>query len=207
MGALFAIVVVLFGDFDDFEIRVLLTSVTIGLTAICVLASAAYRHPVLGAKLGYVAMGLQLIAATLLIFGIWGDHWYDDEHWQVSWILATFGIAFAHVLALLAARLKSGWKWIQVVSAVIIFLLASLIAVLIIDLGKTMPEELVFKCLAVLTILSALATLVIPILHVISKSSKRQQNALVLLPLEDGTFRDLDGRLYRVEEVPARNLS
>ena len=201
-AAIFAIGVVLIGDFNEFELKALLTAVTIGFASICILVSAAYRHPVLGPKIGYLAIALQLLATVMLIAGIWVETW-DVPFWQCTWILVTLGIGLAHALGLLSARLRRGQRWLQYFAAVLIFILCGLISFLIVDIvGDLWKGDLLMKVLTVLSILTALATLVIPILHVIAKAHRsKEQGALVLMPSGDGTFLSRDGRRFEVREI------
>jgi len=200
-AALFAIVVVVVGDFNEFEIKALLTAITIGCTAICVLVSAAYRHPVLGPKIGYLAIALQILAAAMLIGGMWVET-HEDAYWQSAGVLATFGIGLAHALGLLSARLRPNQRWFQYLAAGLIFIICGLISLLIMDFWGRFNDDLLMKALIVLSILVALATLVIPILHVIAKAQRsREQGALVLMPSGDGTFLTRDGRRFDVREI------
>jgi hypothetical protein len=64
-------------------------------------------------------------------------------------------------------------------------------------------DEGVFKFVAVLAILVALETLVIPILGRLAKVVSTQAGeALSLIRREDGTYEDKGGRIYRVSEMP-----
>jgi hypothetical protein len=124
----------------------------------------------------------------------------SEVYWKTTAICSVFAIAFAHSLALLAVGLRPTHYWLQLATGINIFALASLISLMIV---VELDSEGVFKFVAVLAILVALETLVIPILGRLAGAAPNQAGeTLSLTRREDGTYEDKGGRIYRVSEMP-----
>ena len=201
ISALLAITCVLSGEFGDFEIKVLITTSVIAVASICSLCCSAYSNRKENALPGLGGISVAAVSASMLIVGVWAE--IDSEgYWKATAICSVFAIAFAHSLALLAVELRPTYSWLRIGTGINIFALAALISVLIlVEIDD--DYEGVFKLVAVLAILAALETLVIPILGRLAKVAPTQAGeALSLTRREDGTYEDKGGRIYRVSEMP-----
>ena len=199
ISALLAITCVLSGEFGDFEIKVLITTSVIAVASICSLCCSAYSNRKENAWPGLGGISVAAVSAAMLIVGVWAE--IDSEgYWKATAICSVFAIAFAHSLALLAVELRPTYSWLRIGTGINIFALAALISVMIL---VEIDDEGVFKLVAVLAILAALETLVIPILGRLAKVAPTQAgDALSLTRREDGTYEDKGGRIYRVSEMP-----
>src|SRR5262245_11653507 len=104
LGALLGILTILSGHFGWLEIRVLLTTVTVAGASICGLACGAYLSTKRGTILPLAGIGLTLLAAVMVIAGIW-QATLSDGYWQVATSASVFAVACAHLSLLSMARL------------------------------------------------------------------------------------------------------
>jgi hypothetical protein len=165
LGALLGILTILSGHFGWLEIRVLLTTVTIAGASICGLACGAHLSTKRGKVLPLAGIGLTLLAAVMLIAGIW-QMVISDGYWQVTASASVFAIACAHLSLLSMARLADAFRWSLVAAYVVILGVASLIVVLIL---RERYDAGMFQLLGVAAIVDAAITIVIPILHRIGR--------------------------------------
>jgi uncharacterized membrane protein len=136
----------------------------------------------------------------MLILGVWAEA-YFGSYWKTTGIVSVFAIASAHSLALLAVRLRPTHSWLRPLAAGIIFALATLISFMI---AYELHDKSAFKLVAILAILVALATLVIPIMARLGEvAPSRSGETLSLRKREDGRYEDKNGRLYEVKELPS----
>jgi len=209
-GALYAIYIVLFGEFDEFEVKVLLTTLVISVASIGWLCCSSYhsqrREPI--AAIGGAL--LMAAAAGLMVNAIWAEV-DSDEYWKLTLSLTIWAVAVSHFLMLVALRLRKGMWWIHIAAGVTIGLLATVLTSIVLD-GVNEAES-VMKFSVVLCILVTLETLVIPILSRVAGPPKEiaepdgQLRATVTLTaLADGTYEDAQGRRYRVEEIGEAEL-
>ncbi|MHC4984670.1 MAG: hypothetical protein ACYTFO_00795 [Planctomycetota bacterium] len=206
-GALYAIYIVLFGEFEDFEVKVLLTTLVISVASIGWLCCSSYhsqrREPI--AAIGGAL--LMAAAAGLMINAIWAEE--DGEaYWKLTLSLTIWAVAVSHLLMLVALRLRRGQWWVHALGAITVATLATVLTLLVLEVID--GSESVMKLIVVLCILVTLETLVIPILSRVAAPSKEQPELpagaelpvqLTLTALADGTFEDAEGKRYRVEEV------
>ena len=201
LSALFAIVCVIRGEFGEFEVKVLVTTLVIAAGSICSLCCSAYAGRTHNTWPALGGIGVATLAGALLILGVWMEI-ESEPYWKDTAVLGVLAAACAHALALLALRLKPEQRWLQVVTSVNIALLALVISSMI--LGEVDNED-VLKVVVVLAILAALGTLVVPILSRLARAQPDQPRAeLLLTPRDDGTYEDKHGRVYTVTEVPDR---
>ena len=82
ISAVLGIIVILTGNFGDFEIRIILTTLTISAASICALASGALWEGRNQRNLPAAGIVLALLAAILLIteFGLSPVWWFLEVH-------------------------------------------------------------------------------------------------------------------------------
>jgi len=166
LSALLGIVAVLSGRFGWLEVRVILTTVTIAVASICGLACGAYWGTSAGRALPLLGIALTFLGAAMLILGVWTD--VDTEvYWKVAAAICVFAVACAHLSLLSMARLAEWFQWSLVAAYLIIFGVASLIAVMIFF---EINEQGMFRLLAVSAIVDATFTVLIPIFHRLSRN-------------------------------------
>jgi hypothetical protein len=207
ISALIGIVGVLSGDFGEFQAKVLATTSITALASICGLSCSAYCDRSKVPVVGQVGVGLALLFGVMVVVGIWGeiDEW---EYWRLALTAMVYGVAFAHVLALLLLRLPAGHGWLHVVTGVLIAALATLIVGI---MWAEDASEGIFKLLSVLAILVGLGTLVIPVVSRLKRdqlpaSAEAQREVrLVLTRQTDGLYEDAQGQRYIVTPMNTPN--
>jgi hypothetical protein len=165
LGALLGILTILSGHFGWLEIRVLLTTVTVAGASICGLACGAYLSTKRGKILPLAGIGLTLFAGGMLMAGIW-EEITSDGFWQVTASASVFAVACAHLSLLSMARLADSFRWSLAAAYVVILGVASLIVLLIL---RERYDAGMFQLLGVAAIIDAAITVVIPILHRLSR--------------------------------------
>jgi hypothetical protein len=111
IAALTAVGALLSGDFDEIELRVILTSIGFAIASSTAAAGAAQRfRPSAGlAALGTATALLSGLAFVLLVVGLWTniDDWGSEEVWRAFGCTALLSIAGAHACLVLGARRSS----------------------------------------------------------------------------------------------------
>jgi hypothetical protein len=200
LSAVLAIFCVVLGKFGDFEGKVLVTTSVIAGASICALCCSAYSGRVQNHAVGGGGILLAAASAVLIISGVWGQ-FHAPAYWKTTAIVAVFAVATAHCLTLLLVRLPDSHRWLRALTTINIYLLATVVAVMIV--WQT-GDGSVFKLAAVLAIVAALETLVIPILSRVARPAAAR--TLVLTQRDDGTYTDKSGRIYLVTEPPKGDL-
>ncbi len=173
------------GDFGPLGERVLLTNLTIGGCSILAMATAMpwerrRWHPV--GPLGAMAVLAALVLSLVHIWVSQGMGADMDRAVGIAWVCAV-GFALLGLVSL--ARLRQSWRFIQLGTAVVISLLASLIVFLILfaDEIEHYDVELLGRFAGILGIASACGVISLPILHRASALRVRQDVRTVELRL------------------------
>ncbi len=195
--ALIAIVALLSGSSNPVTGKILVTCLSISGASICSMSCAAYlekrKKP---AALGFTGIVLSILAAVLIVVGVWSDIQYEP-YWKGTGNVIVIAIAFAHAFLLWIPQLDLRHRWIQPVSSITIGVLSIQI---IFSIWSEVENELYLRFLAVVAILAALETLVIPILMKLRKETPAKGTTLTLEHVEGDLYRDADGKEYTVME-------
>jgi hypothetical protein len=191
LSAAVAIISLLSGAFGSLEVKVLLTTTVVALASICALCCSSYasQHKPWPGIIGII---LAIISGLLLIMAVWLEIG-NEFFWKPVAVLSIFTVAVAHLLALLTVRLTN-YRWLRLTTAISIFLLASVLSFILLA-----EFELPTRFIAVLSIIVALETLVIPILGRIQQGDTRER--LILTKRLDGNFQSANGKVYQVTEL------
>src|SRR5262245_28174880 len=166
-AALLGIVLVLQAKWGWFEVRVILTTIVIATASVCGLACDLSRTPRGINALPIAGLIFTAIGAGLILFGMWLDV-HSEEYWKTAASAAILAVATAHVALLSIARLEGNYWWVFFIACQIIYGLAVLlIAVIVFEIDI----DRMFRFIAALAILDAAVTVIVPILHRISKTS------------------------------------
>lgn len=165
LSALLGIVAIIKGDFGDFEARVILTTVTISAASICALAAGAFWESRTARILPGIAVALAILAAALIIIGIWGKI-SATPYWKFSVSVGVLAIACAQACLVSLARLASRFAWTRTVTLLAIFALAALA---IFALYGEVRQEGYYKIMGATAILAAALTIMMPIFHRLSR--------------------------------------
>ena len=194
LAVVLGIAIVLRNEWGWFEVRVILTTLTIAAASVCGLAcdvSRALRGYNLLARSG---MALAVVAAALVLLAMWSDV-NSKVYWKVTISATVFAIATAHVCLLSVARLARRFRWVQTVAYQVIYGLALLIVIVFI---WQIDNQHMFQMIAAVSILDAGLTLVIPILHRISKTDPTTPPPLTLF--EEKNVAAIDGEILQLKK-------
>ncbi len=159
------ILVLLFGEFRDTEWRILGTCGAIAYTSLTGLGCAVALEREVLRLMAWIGMGVSFFACAFLTLGIWTDFLESEEFGKACVILCLFAGALAHTALLSLARLRPGYAWSRFVTACAAFLLVTVLSGMLVLEAE---NETLFRFAGVLSILVALGTLTVPILHRLS---------------------------------------
>ena len=203
-GALLGIVIVLRNEWGWFEVRVILTTITVAVASLAGLACDLSRTPRGYNLLPRTGLALTFLSAALILLGIWPE--IDSEvYWKTTTIVTVFAVATVHVSLLSIAWLAKRFRWVYWLTKQVVFGLAALIATVIVF---EIDEEVMFRFIATVAIVDAALTLVIPLLHRISKTDRRGEkieNAFEARNLVaiDEEIEQLKKRIAKLEQLKA----
>ncbi|TWT50808.1 hypothetical protein Pla22_35510 [Rubripirellula amarantea] len=194
IGAAVGILFVIRNTWTWFELRVVLTTVVIAGASLCGLACDLSRTPKgmnLMPKTGLSLVGL---AAILLLGGLWIEN--DSElYWKTTICASILAVTTVHVCLLSIARLANRFRWVYVIGSQIIFGYAMLLCGVII--GEIDGPD-IWRFIAALSIIVMAITLVIPILHRISKMEVG--SGTLASPIEQRNMASIDEEIVRLQE-------
>lgn len=192
VSAVFGIAVILFGDFGEFEVRVLMTTLTVAITSVLGLACGASIETGRGRNMPIAGIILSILAALGMLLIIW-DALDDNETFIKSTLtLVTLAVACSHLCLLRLARLDRRFEWSYLVAFICDWLLAAIILYLM-WLEPESDSDLIFRVMAVLSIVIAAVTVVTPVFH---KLSHTERSAARI----DEEIRELEERLEKLKE-------
>lgn len=172
ISAAFGIIVILFGDFGSFELRVLMTTLTVTVTSILGLACGACIEAGRGNLLPKAGIAFSLVSAAMLMLIIW-DVLDDSEIYIKTTMTFVIGAIVASHLSLLSiARLDQRFQWSLGLAWVCDLLLAGIILFVMWTEIET-QGDLVSRIMGVLSILIAAVTVVTPVFHRLSSGTVR----------------------------------
>ncbi|MEP6637434.1 MAG: hypothetical protein ABJB97_11970, partial [Acidobacteriota bacterium] len=183
ISAALGILAILTGDFGEFQIRIILTTLTISAASICALASGALWESKRTKFLPTAGVTLAIAAALLLVIGIWTEP-SGDQFWKFTASLGVLAAATAHACGVSLARLAPQFAWARAAAFGAIFFLAfSIIYMIYAD-----PQgEIAFRIIGGTSIVVAALTIMMPIFHRLSRGD---------LELSSGKATDSDQRLF-----------
>jgi hypothetical protein len=161
ISALIGIFTFIFGNFGSIEIRILVTTLSIGGFSLTALSSSTLQSKGNLAILSWAGIGTSIVGFLWSLLLIWEIG--DFEHtWKFMLILIVLAFSIAHSsLLLLINPRKTGVAIVLATTLLFISIVALLLIVLII--GSFDIGELYFRILGVFAILDVLGTVVIPI--------------------------------------------
>ena len=171
LSAILGVVGILRGTGGWFELRILLTTVTISAASICGLACGAYLETRKGKLLPLAGIILALFGGALIIAGMWIDP-QADAYWRLTAATSTFAVALAHLSLLSMARLAKRFRWARYAGYFFVLGVAALIVSMI--LANSSGGEGIWKLLAVTAIGAASMTVLTPIFHWLSRHDPRE---------------------------------
>ena len=172
------------GDTSDSGLRAMLTALTVVFFLLTATAGATLsRSRADLAWFGVLTSALSIAALAGTVYAIWGHP--GEDAGKATGVAAVLALAGAHSSQLLGPRYRDGGSRIVLLRNATLAMLAGLAGVIIVAiLGGDTPGA---KVIAIVAILYALASLVLPI------ARRSQGRASTLRPLEtpDGSAADL----------------
>lgn len=202
LAVVLGILLVLRNTWGWFEVRVILTTITIGAASVCGMASDLSRARVGRNILPTAGLILTLAATALILFGMWAEP-QAESYWKTTISVSIFAVAAAHVCLISVARLARRFRWMLVAAFQIILGLAILLVVMFV---WEIDTPRMFQIIAAVAILDAGITVLIPILHRISRTDPTTAPPLTLLDERslaaiDGEIASLQRRLMELEKL------
>jgi len=163
LSALVGIYIFLFGDAEETEMRILTTTLAIGVFSLLGLSCATLQNREGLRWLSITGVIIPIIAFIITVYGIWSDSEIKDL-WKAAGIATTLAVGLAHVSLLLLIRIKSS-KTKYVLAATILFII--IVSVMFINgiLCDFEQGEFYFRLLGVFAILDVLGTITTPLLN------------------------------------------
>lgn len=168
VSAIVGIAVVLFGDFGDFETKVLLTTLTISVTSVLGLACGVSFETRRGGKLPLAGIFFAVAAAILWIVMIWYTPIRPADWFPKSTATATLlAVASSHLSLLYIARLDQRFVWSRYAVTIAVWGITGFLLYML-WLEPAISEDLSGRILGVLSILIAALTVITPVFHKLS---------------------------------------
>ena len=165
LSSILGVIAILGGTGQWFELKILLTTLTISGASICGLSCGALLEKRRGFALPVAGIVFALLGAILFIFAIWTEP-QSDHFWEVAASNLTLAVAFAHLSLLSMAHLDERFRWAHYANYVVVMGVASLIISIII--GEPSGDG-IWRLLAIGAIGTAAMTVLTPVFHWLSK--------------------------------------
>jgi hypothetical protein len=200
VSALLGILAILIGDFGKFEVRILLTSLTISAASLCGLSCGAALEAQRGQVIPWAGIGLAVVGAVLVISGLWVEP-HSDDYWKTAATVSIFAVACSHASLLLLARLAPRFAWSLWTAIALIFAVALLLSGAI---WLDLDEEPMFRILGVVAVLDGAFTILVPIFHRLTRGDVEPEHAPPSLEEIDAEIAELRERLEELERLKRR---
>ncbi len=191
-GAALGLAIILRDRWSWFEIRVMATATTIALASVCGLACDLARSSRRSNVIPLVGLTLTLAAAVMILIGIWPD--IDAEaYWKTTGCIVAFAVAAVQVSLLSMARLARKFAWVYFLACQVSFATAAVVSVMI---AGEIEARGGMQLLAALSIACAALSLIVPILHRLSKMDEPGEH--LASPLGEGNLIAIDDEIDRL---------
>lgn len=199
LSALLGILAILVGDFGEFELKVLFTSLTISGASLCGLCCGAALDARRARILPIIGIGLALASAVLVTVAIWAE-FGSGTYWKTAATATIAAVSCSHLSLLLVARLASRFAWAMWAAYAAVGVVALILTSL---LWGHFNEDPIFRILGVAAILDGALTVLIPILHRLSGPDieRHSDSAAVRLAEIDQEITRLHSRLDELERL------
>jgi hypothetical protein len=167
LSALIGIAVLIVGNFGDFEIKVLLTTVTVTVTSILGLACGAYLETGRGRLIPIAGIIIAVVSCVLWIVLVWHGTVHEDFYAQILMSLTLLSATCAHISLLSLANLDKRFMWSRYAFYVADVTLTAYLLFLIWN-DKWIDSDSTPRIIGVLSIIVAALTLVTPIFYKLS---------------------------------------
>ncbi len=195
LSAVIGIGVILFGNFGEFETKVLLTTMTVTITSILGLACGAYLETGRGKILPLAGITLAVIACVLWVFLVWNGTVHEAFFAKTLLSLTLLAASCSHLSLISLARLDKRFRWSNYVLQVAVWLLTAILLVLIWQNFKG-NSDLISRIIGVLSIVIAALTITTPVFHRLSNHAPNAEEI-------DAEIERLKARIEELEKQRA----
>ena len=165
LSAALGILAILTGNFGDFEMRIILTTLTISAASIGALAAGALWEGRGQKELPLLGIALAVLAALLIISGIWIEP-HSEQYWKFTASTGVLAAATTHACLLSLAKLAQRFAWARLVTLTAVYTLAVLI---VMTIYFEPSGDLSFRLIGTVSIVVAALTIMTPIFHRLSR--------------------------------------
>jgi hypothetical protein len=202
VSALIGMGVILFGDFGEFETKILLTNLTISGLSILGLACGAYYETRRGRLLPLSGVVLSAVSAVLCVFVIWTS--FKNLNENVAKTLMTtsvIAVACAHLSLISIARLDLRFAW----SRHLLYLADATLSVIFLSLiwfEPNVDSGTLGKIIGVITIAIAALTIMTPIFHRLSFKAVAVEDIDLRIARLRAEIEELERQKARIARTP-----
>ncbi len=199
LTAVLGIFAILTGSFGWLEVRILLTTLTVTAVSLCGLACGAVLERNAQHPLAWTGIALTSVTAVLVLIAIWISP-KSESFYKSTFCIGIFAIACTHLALLSLARLAPRFFWAMRAAHVIIFSLAAILCAMVLGEWGNLS---IARIVGVLSILDGAITIIIPILH---RLSRHEVSDCDVFSTEDAIaevdreIAELRGRLDELEQ-------
>jgi ssDNA-binding Zn-finger/Zn-ribbon topoisomerase 1 len=165
ISAVLGIIAILTGNFGEFELRIIFSTLTISAASIGALACGAAGEAGRYKALSTIGIALAIFAAVLLILGIWFEP-HGEQFWKFTASTSVVAAATAHACLLSLAKLARRFAWSRSLAVVTIYLLATFI---ILSIYFEPTSDFGLRLIGTTSIIVAAITIITPIFHRLSR--------------------------------------
>lgn len=198
IGAVLAMGIVVFGNWGWVETRILLTTSVIAVGSILAMACAAATARVSVPALPAFGLGLVMLAGVLLVGGMWAEA-ASSDYWKWAASMSILAVASAHASLLALARLADSLRRIQPIAYAVTFTFAGVLIFIIVG-GNS--DDGIIRTLAVIGILDAALTVLVPVAHFLSRGNPRDREPMDPAII-DAELAQLRARIVELEAARA----
>ena len=190
-SAIVGIFVIVFGNFGEFETKILLTALAVTVTSILGLANGAYLETGRGRVLPILGIVFSGISAVLWISLVWYGTAHNNFFARLLLSINLFAAACSHVSLLSIARLDRKFIWSHYAVHASVW---SLTAILLYSIWRSFENitDLQTRIIGVLSIVIAALTITTPILHRLSGQKNESEEI-------DARIAELKAEILRLE--------
>lgn len=196
LSALIGIMVILFGNFGEFEAKVLATTFTIACISILGLACGAYLETKRGKILPGFGIAFSIISAVMWLILIWTNFDLDVDIFSKTLVSASLSaVVCSHLSLISIAKLDAKFQWSKIVLSFCVWVLLSILFYLV-WFQPDSSSDFILRVIAVLSIIITSLTVVTPIFLKLSQS----------LPETAEIDAEIDRLKTRIAELEQRKL-
>ena len=205
LSAVIGIIVVLFGDFGEFERKVLLTAATVIVVSILGLACGAALEAKRARAIPFVGIVCAVISGALWVFLIWYGTVHNDLFVKSLMSLTLGAAACSHFSMLSLARLDARFRWSRYALHATLWTLTAYLLFLIWN-PQMVDEDLSGRVLGVLAIILGALTVVTPVLHKLSSAEAGGGESDVEIERIEAQIAELQARLEKLRSERSRAI-